>query len=291
MEQQSVDALPVTLSWDLPTVAGLTVDKSSCSPVSGSAFSIGTSTVTCTADQTTLARSCSFSITITPPDPKLSVTRFMAFGDSITAGVVGDSFLPPGVTLREIPALLHAAIGRPIPGIFMVAQPLNSYPGQLQKMLTPVYATQLISLANEGLPGEHAAQGVSRVTASLLAVQPEVLMLLEGFLDIVLAVLIRPDPTPISVAPIAANLRSMVLNAQGRGVEVLLATLIPVTDGFEDALPGTRAAIADLNAQIRVVSRVPWKSSGVASVELVYLSRLPVVKPKRRGVIAFREAA
>ena len=40
-----------------------------------------------------------------------------------------------------------------------------------------------------------------------------------------------------------------------------------------------------------VVSRVPWKSSGVASVELVYLSRLPVVKPKRRGVIAFREAA
>ena len=76
-------------------------------------------------------------------------------------------------------------------------------------------------------------------------------MLLEGFLDIVLAVLIRPDPTPISVAPIAANLRSMVLNAQGRGVEVLLATLTPVTDGFEDALPGTRAAIADLNAQIR----------------------------------------
>ena len=41
----------------------------------------------------------------------------------------------------------------------------------------------------------------------------------------------------------------------------------------------------------KVVSRVPWKSSGVASVELVYLSRLPVVKPKRRGVIAFREAA
>ena len=42
---------------------------------------------------------------------------------------------------------------------------------------------------------------------------------------------------------------------------------------------------------LRVVSRVPWKSSGVASAELGYLSRLPVVKPERRGVIAFREAA
>ena len=41
----------------------------------------------------------------------------------------------------------------------------------------------------------------------------------------------------------------------------------------------------------RVVSRVPWKSSGVASAELGYLSRLRVVKPERRGVIAFREAA
>ena len=43
--------------------------------------------------------------------------------------------------------------------------------------------------------------------------------------------------------------------------------------------------------ELRVVSRVPWKSSGVASAELGYLSRLRVVKPERRGVIAFREAA
>ena len=86
VERQSVDALPVTISWDLPTVAGVPIDKSSYSPVSGSAFPIGTSTVTCTPDQPTLASSCSFSITITPPDPKLRFTRFMAFGDSITAG-------------------------------------------------------------------------------------------------------------------------------------------------------------------------------------------------------------
>ncbi len=243
VERQSVDALPVTISWDPPTVAGIPVDKGSCSPVSGSAFPIGTSMVICTADQTSLASSCSFSITITPPAPTLRFTRFMAFGDSITAGEVGDSVLPPGVTAREILARLRAVRGRPIPGTSNAVQPLNAYPAQLHNLLTSAYATQLISVANEGLSGERASEGVSRLTASLLAGQPEVLMLFEGFNDI--------DDTPNNVAAIAADLRSMALNAQGRGVEVLLATLTPVTDAREESNPGTRATIIALNTEIR----------------------------------------
>ena len=234
-------------------MAGIPVDKGSCTPLSSSAFPVGTSTVTCTPDQTTLASSCSFLITITPPDTKLRFTRFMAFGDSITAGKVGDSFLPTGVTTREIPTRLRATGGRPIPGIFSAVQPLSSYPAQLQNLLAPAYRTQLFSIANEGLPGERTALGVSRLTTSLLAVQPEVLMLFEGFNDIDLASFTRPanDDTPISVAPIAADLRSMALNAQGRGVEVLLATLTPVTDTREQSSPGTRAAVTALNTEIR----------------------------------------
>jgi len=253
VERQSVDALPVTISWDLPTVAGIPVDKGSCSPVSGSAFPIGTSTVICTPDQTTLASSCSFSITITPPDPTLRFTRFMAFGDSITEGFIRPGVLPPAVTPREIAALLRAAVGRPIPGISNAVQPLNAYPAQLHNLLTSTYATQLISVANEGLGGEGAAQGVSRITSSLLSVQPEVLLLLEGFNDISLSFAERSpgDTTPISIAPIAANLQSMVLNAQGRGVEVLLATLTPITAVYEDDVPGSRAAIVALNTEIR----------------------------------------
>ena len=246
VERQSVDAWPVTISWDPPTVAGIPVDKGSCSPVSGSAFPIGTSMVVCTADQTSLASSCSFSITITPPAPTLRFTRFMAFGDSITAGEVGDSVLPPGVTAREILARLRAVRGRPIPGTSNAVQPLNAYPAQLHNLLTSAYAPQLISVANEGLSGEHASEGVSRLTASLLAGQPEVLMLFEGFNDI--------DDTPNNVASIAADLRSMALNAQGRGVEVLLATLTPVTDAREEAHPGTRATIIALNAEIRGIA-------------------------------------
>jgi lysophospholipase L1-like esterase len=97
---------------------------------------------------------------------------------------------------------------------------------------------------------------VSRLTAALLAGQPEVLMLLEGFNDINLALLDRPtdDDTPISIAPIADNLFSMALNAQERGVEVLLATLTPVTDAREESAPGTRGAITALNAEIRSIA-------------------------------------
>ena len=236
VQRQSVDALPVTISWNLPTVAGIPVDKGSCSPVSGSAFPIGTSTVTCIPDQTTLASSCSFSITITPPTPKLRFTRFMAFGDSITAGEVSDSFLAPGVTAQ----------GRPSLGVSTAVQPLSAYPAQLHNLLTPAYATQLISVANEGQSGETAANGASRLTASLLAGQPEVLMLFEGFNDIDVAI-----PISIIVASIAADLRSMALNAQVRGVEVLLATLTPVTDTREESHPGTRATIIALNTEVR----------------------------------------
>ena len=221
VERQSVDAQPVTISWDLPTVAGSPVDKASCSPVSPAAFPIGTSTVTCTADQPTLASSCSFSVTIIPPDRKLRFTRSMAFGDSITLGFVR-TLLPAGVTVDEILALLRTG-GPSNPGISSAVDLLNAYPAQLHNLLTSAYPTQQISVANEGKGGERTVNGVSRLTSSLLSVHPEVLLLFEGFNDLDLAMVIKRaagDPRPISVAPVAANLRTMAANARARGVEV-----------------------------------------------------------------------
>ena len=253
VERQSVGGLPVSITWDLPTVAGIGVDKGSCSPVSGTAFPVGTSTVTCTPDQTTLASACSFAITITPPDPVLRVSTFLAFGDSITAGVVGSSFLPYGVSAREVRGLLRVSGGQSIPGILAATpQPLSSYPAQLQTLLAPIYSTQMVGVSNEGLPGERASEGVSRLAALLPSVRPDVLMLLEGINDINLAVFVRPvgETSRIDVAPIAASLRSMVTAAQGFGIEVLLATLTPVGFPQEDT-PGGREAVLDLNDEIR----------------------------------------
>jgi len=254
VDRQSVDALPLTVSWNLPTVAGVPVDKSSCSPASGSMFPVGTSTVTCTPDQTLLANACSFTITIVAT-PKLRLTRFMAFGDSITEGFITPGLLPSGVTPSDIAAQLRAAAGRPIPGISTAVQPLNAYPAQLRTLLAPAYATQSISVANEGLSGELTTEGVSRLTSSLLSVRPEVLLLFEGFNDIGRALISPGTKTPSSIAaPIAANLRSMAQEAQGRGVEVLLATLTPVSDSYDLSAPGTRGAIVTLNAEIRSIA-------------------------------------
>ncbi len=256
IQRQSVDALPVQVTWPLPTVAGIPVDKGSYAPAPGTSFPIGTSTVTFTADNTSLGGSCSFIVTITPPDPKLLFTRFMAFGDSITEGFVGNAFLPAGVSPRDIPALLRAARGRPIPGISQAVQPLNSYPAQLQNLLTPTYHAQIIVIANEGRSGERASEGASRVVSSLLSTQPEVVMLLEGFNDIDAALADRPlgVTTPIDVSPIADELRSIVERVQEHGAAVLLATLTPVTSVREQTDPGTQAAITALNSEIRGMS-------------------------------------
>src|SRR5439155_3584335 len=59
-----------------------------CSPASGSVFQIGPTHAECVAtDQRQRIDTCLFTITLTAP-PKISLTRFLAFGDSMTAGEV-----------------------------------------------------------------------------------------------------------------------------------------------------------------------------------------------------------
>ena len=263
--EQSVDWLPMIINWDLPAIPGVAVDQIPCSPASGTAFPVGSFTVTCTADWAALTEtaeqappdsSCSFSISVNPPDSTLRYTRYMAFGDSITAGAVGRVLRDPRVRSGELTTTARRKPDPSIPGISYLILPMSSYPTQLQNLLIPTYASQTINVSNEGLPGERAQNGVSRLTASLLANQPEVLLLLEGYNDIDLARITRSpgDDTPISVAAIANDLRSMVLIAKGLNVEVLLATLTPVTDAREQVAPGMQEAVSALNAEIRSMS-------------------------------------
>src|SRR5262245_52502062 len=57
----------------------------SCTPASGEAFPIGSNVVICQAtDARQRTASCSFTVTVTAP-PRIMVTRFVAFGDSMTA--------------------------------------------------------------------------------------------------------------------------------------------------------------------------------------------------------------
>ena len=111
-------------------------------------------------------------------------------------------------------------------------------------------------MTNQGVSGERAAEGISRIKLALDAFQPDVLLLLEGINDLNLALVLHPpdDPSPISVGTFADYLRGMVLDAESRGVEVLLATLTPVSDARENGSPGIQAAVAALNAAIRSMS-------------------------------------
>src|SRR4051812_28217867 len=86
----SRDGLATPVTYGTPTTTGGAPPVViNCTPQSGSAFPIGTNTVVCTAtDARQRTNSCSFTITVLTP-PKISLTRFAAFGDSITWGENG----------------------------------------------------------------------------------------------------------------------------------------------------------------------------------------------------------
>src|SRR5207249_8952469 len=67
-----------------------------CTPASGSLFTIGQTTVSCTAtDGLQRTDTCTLFVTVVPP-PLLAATTFVAFGDSITAGESGLDSLAGG---------------------------------------------------------------------------------------------------------------------------------------------------------------------------------------------------
>ena len=68
------------------------------------------------------------------PPPVLSITRILAFGDSLTAGTTS-------------PPLLVRSTGPGLP---------ESYPFKLQALLAMRYTGQTIELFNEGQPGQRA---------------------------------------------------------------------------------------------------------------------------------------
>ena len=211
----------VLVSFSLPTAGGQEATKSSCSPASGSMFRIGTTTVTCSATEAPdLVSSCTFMVRVT--SRSLAATRFVAFGDSITSGIVSTALATPTLA------------GNPI-----------SYPAQLQDSLVERYPDQDFTVINAGVGGEDSAQGRARLPGVLDAFRPEVLLLLEGINRLELT----------GAARVASNLDAMVAAGRSRGAIVLLATLTPVGNIKEIQRPGVRAAIVDLNRRIWQIAR------------------------------------
>ncbi|MCU0257310.1 MAG: GDSL-type esterase/lipase family protein, partial [Vicinamibacterales bacterium] len=129
----------------------------------------------------------------------LKLTRYLAFGDSMTDGL--------------------SAVSRRLS-----LDPVTSYPSVLRQLFVQRYPTQTIQVYNAGRAGEWAADGQYRLAEECSRYQPEVLLLMEGAND--LAAL---GDRGVDVA--TAAVEAMVAEAGRRRMVVFLATLPPQVPG------------------------------------------------------------
>jgi lysophospholipase L1-like esterase len=203
---------PVAVSYTTPAGTGgappLTV---TCNPPSGSLFSVGSTTVTCTvADARQRTNACTFNVVVVRP-PRLQVTRFAAFGDSITWGEDGQASRAFSLASTDDDRF------RPR---FQLAE---NYPTVLARLLGARYVTQSPTVANAGLSAEFASALETRRRFSDLVNSGSVdaVLLMEGSND-----LSARDDVVSDAA--AASLDVMILSAKSRGVKVYLATIPPI---------------------------------------------------------------
>jgi len=177
--------------------------------------------------------------------PRLSRTRFLAFGDSLTSG--------------EVTVPLGSKTGVPFPSVGTVVLPSAAYPTQLFYLLTNRYRQQAptINVVNAGLGGEQAGQGAARFSSACAAAEPEVVLLLEGV-----------NGLNEGTDPIIRALTEMVEAAEGSGTRVFIATLVPTIEGRQRSQSVLR--IQELNARIARLAA----AEGAVLVDL-YTAMLP----------------
>ena len=142
----------------------------------------------------------------TPNPARLSRTKFLAFGDSFTAGEVTSptSALPSGI---------HK----------LIVVPAASYPSVLQSQLRATFAAQSASITvqNSGEPGERILDGNQRFPGVFDANRPEVVLLMEGGNGL-------PQVGPDISTGI---MRIMVQKAKSGGARVFVGSMIPQVAG------------------------------------------------------------
>lgn len=210
----------MTVAFDVPAaVGGESPVTVTCAPAPGTPFALGAATVTCVAQDAANRRAeCSFRVSVT--QPRLTATRFLAFGDSLTAGAVSHA---PTLLLLDLP---------------------DSYPFKLHRSLVTRYQSQAPVVLNDGFGGEVAATGGrARLPGSLDVNRPDILLLMEGTNDLL--------GRESGAAAALVALEDMVRLAKGRRVRVLLATIPPQRAGGLRHRDAVAALIPSFNDSIR----------------------------------------
>jgi lysophospholipase L1-like esterase len=205
--------------------------------VSGAIYPVGATTVTCTiTDAQHRTSNCTFPVTVVVPRPPvLSVTTFVAFGDSITSGEDG---MFTSVQSQSQPGRVRPT--------FLVENP---YPEVLAQQLRSRYRTQSPTVANAGQPGESVtgADTLSRFARVVPAGRYAVVLIMEGSNDVNSAV-----GNPTIPAKAIDGLRQMVITAGRSGIRPYLATIPPIRDGSRG---GGQALVPGFNESVRALAR------------------------------------
>ena len=252
VSRATVDPTGVAVSFDLPPVtAGEGTVTVTCTPPSGETFPIGTTSVTCKAtDSLSRTAECAFPVTVSKLS-QLSRTKYLAFGDSITAGEVT---FPVGSQSRGAGTITKQVV---VPGA--------DYPAVLQRTLQGRYSSQSssISVTNSGLGGEKAINARDRFFAALNIVRPEVVLLWHGHNDI-------PGGLDGAASGAASEMRIMASEARNRGMRVFIATLLPPRPNGNRTIG--QLFIDDYNNRMRALAA----SEGAVLVDM-YAALLPEV--------------
>ena len=173
-----------------------------------------------------------------PRRPSISRTRFLAFGDSFTAGEVTN---PSAAATGSITKL--------------IVVPTASYPAVLQSRLRSTYTNQAstISVTNAGEPSERILDGAQRFPGTYDAARPEVVLLMEGVNGLPL---VGPDIS-------TGVMRTMVQHAKAGGSRVFVGSMIPQVAGRPRGNTPTSELLA-YNVTLQLMSQ----QEGVTYVDL-----------------------
>jgi lysophospholipase L1-like esterase len=244
---------PVTFSDPTVTKGALPV-TTTCSPGSGATFPLGATPVKCQAsDATSRTASCTFTVTL--KGFAIAVTKYVAFGDSVTEGQNGQRF-----------------------GIGMLVDTPNAYPTQLQSSFDATYPNQGVTVVNQGFGGEFVEKAVQRLPSVMAAERPGAVLLISGYNNLLVDCGVSSG-SPSSrcsdtIELVAGKLRECVRIArQGGAAFVFVGTLTPPgpfvpTPGYVDRRIDPNA-ITRVNSRIR--SQVPGEGAVVVDVYPLFL--------------------
>ena len=176
--------------------------------------------------------------------PVLSRTRFLAFGDSITAGEVTS---PIGLVTDGRALLPGSSRG-------LLVVPAASYPSQLLAMLQAKYPMQAPALvmSNLGVPGETVLEGEVRFPAAMISSRADAVLLMEGVAGLPIA---GPDQSTDVV-------QRMVQVAKVHGARVFVGSMVPTIEGRQRS--ASNAALVAYNLKLQQMAR----EEGVQFVDL-----------------------